>query len=119
MRTTNRIAPTGYVYVDRPLAEVLFDAGVPVTMHGNNINSYHVFGGWQLGCTAALRDTDEVQPFASICAGYMYYNMEPELGKYLVFCVPRVFELTQGDTVTTRTPQEFIQSRREVSKCTL
>lgn len=59
MRTTKRHAPAGYTYVDKALALALFEAGYEVTMHGNNVNHYHVFEGWRLGMTVKVQEHSE------------------------------------------------------------
>lgn len=51
MKLTNRYAPKGYCYVDKQLAEALICHNVAVTIHMNNVNFCHVFGGWHLGWT--------------------------------------------------------------------
>ena len=83
-KTTKRLAPDGYQAIDRPSAKMAYEAGLPVTVAGNNVNSYHVFNGWHLGCTIA--DCDDRQTFDSILANFMFY-LEPEIGRYPVFYV--------------------------------
>jgi len=60
VKTTTRYAPSGYVYVDRQLAETMFALGFEVTFHMNNINSEHVFKNWCLGVTLSA-DSDSMK----------------------------------------------------------
>ena len=91
-RVTGRIAPEGYQYIDRNLAKAVYQADKPITIHGNNINSYQIFEGWRLGYTVQKSDQesragvyDDVS-LEGIVRRYMSY-LEPELGRYAVYCV--------------------------------
>lgn len=81
---TKRIAPPGYIAVTRKLAEVLYDEGYAVTMCGNNVNSFHVFDGWHLGCT--FQKEERNVSFETLLASFMSY-LEGGLGTYPVFYV--------------------------------
>ena len=91
-RVTQRIAPEGYQYIDRNLAKAVYQADKPITIHGNNINSYHVFEGCRLGYTIQRSDQEsraglyDDSSLEGIVRRYMSY-LEPELGKYVVYCV--------------------------------
>ena len=82
---TKRLAPPGYMAVTRPLAQQLYDREVPVTLCGNNVTSFHVFGGWCLGRTVQ-KNQMEGRQFENIVNGFLFY-LEPELGRYVVFYV--------------------------------
>lgn len=84
LRKTRRIAPQGYIAIDRPSAKLAFEADLPVTIAGNNVNSYHIFSGWYLGCTIDRVRCDE--SFESIVRNFCWF-LEPELGRYPVFYV--------------------------------
>lgn len=91
-RITKRYAPSGYTSVTKPLARKLYENGCDVTLAGNNVNSFHIFGGWGLGCTINMRDDRNTEhnnvpvDFEDICQGFLDY-LEPELGRYVVFYV--------------------------------
>lgn len=93
---TKRRAPTGYAAVTRPLAFHLYEAGKQVTLCGNNVNSFHVFGGWFLGCTIAKPLTDDYEcpqlekdmQFFTLSNDFLSY-MDKELGRYVVYYVKR------------------------------
>ena len=82
---TKRIAPAGYVAVTRKLAEVLYNESYPVTVCANNVNSFHVFDGWGLGCTFQNEKHDNNR-FNVLLNSFMFY-LEKELGTYPVFYV--------------------------------
>lgn len=84
---TKRHCPTGYVAVTKPLAEQLYNANVDLTLCGNNVNSYHVFGGWHIGCTVKSICEDSTE-FSSILVDFLHY-LDPELGTYAVFYVKK------------------------------
>lgn len=87
---TKRIAPQGYVAVTRKLAEILYNEGYPVTVCGNNVNSFHVFNGWHLGYTLNKQLINEFSAydhtFESLLCNFMFH-LEKELGTYPVFYV--------------------------------
>ena len=87
---TKRLAPQGYKAITKPLAESMYNAGYPVTLCGNNVNSYHVFQGWYLGHTIQRSDIEErsylVYSFADLLNNFMFY-LERELGYYAVYYV--------------------------------
>ena len=80
---TKRIAPLGYVAVDKREAKKAFDAGYDVTVAGNNVNSFHVFGGWHLGCTINNKEDADWQRHIN---AFLFY-LDRELGSYPVFYV--------------------------------
>ena len=84
-RTTRRLAPPGYVAIDKNLAGALFDAGKSVTLCGNNVNSYHVFDGWHLGATFHQGENETLNVIVSHFMAYL----EHELGTYPVFYVKK------------------------------
>ena len=84
---TRRTAPDGYQAITKPLARQYFDAGVPVTLAGNNVNNCHIFDGWHLGATVQ-RMRGERQTFDDICRNMLSY-LEPELGYYLVYYIQK------------------------------
>ena len=88
LRRTKRLAPKGYIAIDKPSAKRAFDAGLEVTLCGSNVNSYHVFNGWYLGCTIdkARHEGSYGNDFDSILNNFLYY-LESELGRYAVFYV--------------------------------
>ncbi len=81
---TKRIAPLGYVAVTKPLARELYLAQKDVTFCGNNVNSFHVFEGWQLGSTYCLSSYGPNSSFEDLVKNFLFY-LEPELGRYVVF----------------------------------
>ncbi len=85
---TARLAPKGYVAINRPSAKRAFEAGLEVTVAGNNVNSFHIFNGWHLGCTIdkARHEGEYGNDFDSIVANFMSY-LDRELGTYPVFYV--------------------------------
>ena len=83
---TGREAPEGYVAVTKLLAQSIYNAGKSVTLCGNNINAFHVFGGWHLGCTVS-KDT-HAQCFDDIVNSFLSY-LDKELGSYVVFYVKK------------------------------
>jgi hypothetical protein len=82
---TKRIAPQGYQAVTRQLARCMYDTGYDVTLCGNNVNAYHVFQGWGLGCTVNYALYNHYD-FGSVVNNFMFY-LEKELGSYPVFYV--------------------------------
>ena len=82
-----RIAPQGYVTVTKPLAKILYNKGVSIVLAGNNVNNYHIFNGWHLGCTIEENQKD-IQSFEQLVNSFMFY-LDNELGKYPVFYVKR------------------------------
>ena len=92
---TKRIAPQGYVAVTIQLAEQLFNEGKKVTLCGNNVNNFHVFDGWRLGCTI-VKENDAT--FTEHVKQFMQY-MEKELGRYPVFYVQRGDIVNEKETV--------------------
>ncbi len=80
---TTRQPPTGYVCIDVYLAHRMFDAKLACTMTGNNVNAWHVFGGWRLGYTWSI-DAMTDQTFAELLNNWLYY-LDSELGSYPVF----------------------------------
>ena len=82
---TKRYSPQGYVAVTKPLARLLYSQGYAVTMCGNNVNCYHIFDGWRLGCTIN-NDKDKDYTFDEIVGNYVSYNTN-ELLRYPVFYV--------------------------------
>ena len=90
----NRIAPSGYVAVTRPLAEKLWKEGKNVTLCGNDVNSFHVFDGWRLGCTVSSSlEWCYSKTFEDVVNNFLFY-LEAELGKYPVFYIK------QNDLIT-------------------
>ena len=95
---TKRLATSGYVAVTKPLARKLYEEGKAITLAGNNVNSFHIFNGWNLGCTVkkeqvdrhcAQGHTDEPSyMFESLVNNFLFY-LDNELGKYPVFYVKR------------------------------
>ena len=89
---TRRIAPQGYVAVTKPLAKDLYEKNIDVTLAGNNINAYHIFGGWHLGYTVNKKEVEEKttadHSFQDICNNFLMY-LEDELGTYPVFYVKK------------------------------
>lgn len=86
---TKRIAPQGYKAVTKPLAESMYNSGYPVTMCGNNVNSYHVFNGWYLGHTiqrCSLSTEFPSEGFETNLKSFLFY-LESELGYYVVYYV--------------------------------
>lgn len=88
---TKRLAPMGYVAITKPFARALYEHGHAITLCGNNVNAYHVFKGWHLGCTSGDGATAQSyayprEAFDSILASFLFYP-EPELGTYAVFYV--------------------------------
>ena len=81
-----RYAPQGYTAVTKPLARQLYNAGVAVTLCGNNVNSFHVFGGWHLGCTITKDWPQGYESFDDIVSNFLSY-LDHELGTYSVFYV--------------------------------
>jgi hypothetical protein len=81
---TKRHSPKGYVAVTKLMARELWSKGCDVTFCGNNVNSYHVFGGWRLGYTSNKEYSERC--FDAVCIDMLSY-MEDELGRYLVYYV--------------------------------
>jgi hypothetical protein len=82
-RTTNRTAPDGYIGIDKNLARELYEKGIEITIAGNNVNAYHIFDGWHLGCTPSKEAMQETA-FTAYLNAFMF-SLEPELGTYPVF----------------------------------
>lgn len=89
-RRTRHEAPLGYVAIDKPSAKLAFDAGLDVTIAGNNVNSYHIFNGWYLGHTInkARHEGEHGNNFEDIVSNFMYY-LDSELGRYPVFYIKK------------------------------
>lgn len=89
-RTTKRQAPAGYIAIDKVLAQALYEGGYSITLCGNNVNMYHVFHNWCLGCTIDKQTTEErtalEYTWQDHINSFMFY-LEPELGRYIVFYV--------------------------------
>ena len=89
---TKRVAPHGYVAVTKPLARKLYEQGRDITICGNNVNAYHIFHGWHLGCTINIHQEHTVDSnnkpidFGDIIQNYLYY-LEPSMGVYYVYYV--------------------------------
>lgn len=84
---TRRLAPSGYIAIDKPSAAKAFDNGVIVTLCGNNVNSYHVFGGWALGISLDKARQDSYgNTFDSLCKDFLW-ALDRELGEYAVFYI--------------------------------
>lgn len=93
---TKRYCPQGYVAVTKPLARKLYELGYSVTFCGNNVNAYHVFNGWHLGCTMNISERDgtynpytkETIPddFQDVVNNFLSY-LDKELGTYCVYYV--------------------------------
>jgi len=91
-----RLAPHGYVAVNKPMAKALYEQGITVTLCGNNVNNYHVFGGWHLGHTINRKEIDtQYAGFPDLAALYTWEHrcsdmlsyLDKELGTYLVYFV--------------------------------
>lgn len=78
-----RVAPVGYCAVAKPIAQMLYDAGLDIVICGSNVNHLHVLEGWRLGACARKRLN---YTFAQLCNDFLWH-LEPELGKYPVFYV--------------------------------
>lgn len=79
-----RIAPPGYIAVNKNLAEHLYNKGRNITLCGNNVSSYHVFSGWCLGYT--VNSCDGKVKFQNHVNDFLSY-LDKELGTYAVFYV--------------------------------
>jgi len=87
---THRQAPQGYKAVTKPLAKALFEQGVDVTLAGNNVNSFHIFDGWHLGCTMNLqRMADGYMTSFDAMVDNFLWHLDRELGTYAVYYVPQ------------------------------
>lgn len=82
-----REAPKGFVCVDINLAKRLFEQHIEMTIAGNNVNSFHIFGGWCLGYTPS-DEAATFQTFDEILNNWISH-LEPELGSYPVFYVSK------------------------------
>lgn len=85
---TKRIAPDSCVAITKLLAQQLFEEGEQVTLCGNNVNSYHIFDGWNLGCTVVRENVGDEKSFDDLCKLYLAH-LDRELGRYLVFYVKK------------------------------
>lgn len=83
---TRRVAPQGYVAVTKPLAELLYNDGKSVTLCGSNVNTFHIFSGWHLGCT--ISKDIYTQCFNDSVNSFLSY-LDEELGSYVVFYIRR------------------------------
>ena len=84
---TRRISPEGYRAITKPLAQAMYDLDYPITLCGNNVNSYHVFQGWGLGHTIIKKCTNGAPcPFGYRVNNFLSY-MDRELGYYVVYYV--------------------------------
>lgn len=82
-RYTKRLAPVGYVAIDRPSAKLAYEEGYVVTICGNNVNRYHVFDGWHLGYSfSRLSEADWEATVSSFMS-----HLDKELGRYPVFYI--------------------------------
>ena len=92
---TKRYCPSGYVAVTKPLARKLYESGIEITLCGNNVDSYHIFGGWHLGYTINCHEENKTDyngvpvDFQTIIDSYASYNLGNELGRYAVFYVKK------------------------------
>jgi hypothetical protein len=75
----------GLTKVTRNSAKSLWDAGVPVCMVGNKVNSHHFFGGWHL-MHCADPTGREPGDFDRLANSFNFY-LEPELGNRVAFFV--------------------------------
>jgi len=76
----------GLVKVTRASAAELFRDGIPFIIIGNNVNSYHFFGGWHLGMTVdPSRYHAEGWDFDHLVGNWSQYNENPETGKASFF----------------------------------
>ena len=82
---TKRLAPAGYKAVTKPLACALYYAGYSITLCGSNVNAYHVFQGWCLGCTINKHRYEGVG-FERYVGDFLQC-LKLGLGKYVVFYV--------------------------------
>ena len=101
---TKRLAPQGYVAVNKNLAEILYNEHIPVTIAGNNVNSFHIFNGWTLGCTMVknfIVQYGEENTFSRLVKGFMQYT-ERELGTYPVFYVETEIYQAWKDTAVNK-----------------
>ena len=94
-----RPAPAGgWRYVARnKVAKYWRDMTMEIGMHGNNVNSAHVYSGWHLcyNPTDTTRLTDTFEDTASNFQSYM----DRELGTYVVFMVRK--KLVYFEDITT------------------
>ena len=87
---TKRAAPDGCWAITRPLAELLYNKGIAITLCGSNVSSFHVCAGWLLGCTI---DNAEGGHFSDIVEMFAW-NVPPELGRYVVYYV-KIIDMQQ------------------------
>ena len=80
---THRAAPNGYVAVTKPLAKILYERGVDTVIAGNNVNTFHIVGGWVLGWHVSA---DTYSSFEKDIRSFMC-QLDRALGTYPVFYV--------------------------------
>jgi len=81
-----REIPNGYKQINITQARKLWGTGAEITVYPNNVNSYHVFGGWHLGCTAD-EDRQAESTFDEFHNAWLSY-LDSELGRYGVWLIP-------------------------------
>jgi hypothetical protein len=94
---TRRDAPRGYVAIDKNLARELYNKQIEIAVCGNNVNAFHVFGGWHLGYTPSAECMIE-STFDDMLNNFLFY-LDAELGRYPVFYTKRenIKEETQDE----------------------
>lgn len=76
----------GLVKIAESSARDLFDMGIPFVIVGNNVNSYHFFGGWNLAFRVnPQRYAEEGWSFDQFVNNWSVYNENSETGKAAFF----------------------------------
>lgn len=75
----------GLVKIVKSSARDLYDMGIPVTVIGNKVNSYHFFKGWHLAMTVDSREHEGARDFDRLVRDWSNYNENPETGKIAFF----------------------------------
>jgi hypothetical protein len=81
----------GYIKVSRAQVERLLNSGQSVRgfMVGNNVNTFHFFGGWHLAHTF---EESNLADFQSRCNSFHFY-LELELGRRAAFYIRHPYRL--------------------------
>lgn len=75
----------GLVKIAKSSAKDLYDMGIPITVVGNNVNSFHFFKGWGLAMTVDSREHGGERDFDKFVRNWSIYNENSETGKIAFF----------------------------------
>jgi thioredoxin reductase (NADPH) len=83
------------IKVDEPSARRLWAAGVPLTIVGSNVNSFHFFGGWHLAYTVDPSE-ERYKDQYDVVVNSFNAHLEPELGRRASFFVEQKYMVGSG-----------------------